>query len=169
MRIAILSLTLLLLTLSHYSQSDIEKTQETVSKNDIEGHIYFLASDELRGRETGTPEIDIAASYLANTLRRYGTKPANNGSYYQEVQLENTSAPTTLSIKLNDISSDKLLQVSGYNVFFNCQAIYLNYGLADDYKGKDVRGKLVISGSSQINSSNNRPLWLGAICFRPSS
>ena len=62
------------------AQTDAQKTAATVTKSNIEGHIYFLASDELKGRETGSPEIDIAASYLANTMRRYGVQPANNGS-----------------------------------------------------------------------------------------
>ncbi|MGB3151577.1 MAG: hypothetical protein WBB27_13040 [Maribacter sp.] len=37
-----------------YAQTDIEKTKETVSKSTIEGHIYFLADDFLKGRATGT-------------------------------------------------------------------------------------------------------------------
>ena len=154
MRKILLTLTLLLSTLTFYSQSDAEKTKATVSKNDIEGHIYFLASDELRGRQTGTPEIDIAASYLANALRRYGAKPANKGSYYQEVALETTSAPSKLGVRLNDFSSDKLLQVRGYNTFFNGQAIYLNYGMEADYNGNDVKGKLVVVKAGTPEGNN---------------
>ena len=52
-----------------FSQTEKEKVEATVSKSDIEGHIYFLADDLLKGREAGTPENKIAASYLANTLR----------------------------------------------------------------------------------------------------
>ncbi|MFT4851442.1 MAG: aminopeptidase YwaD, partial [Sediminicola sp.] len=55
--------------LSTFSQSDKERVLETVKKNVIEGHIYFLADDLLKGRETGSPENKIAASYLASTLR----------------------------------------------------------------------------------------------------
>ncbi len=154
MKKTILPYILLLSIFSLTGQTDLEKTKATISKNDIEGHIYFLASDELRGRETGSPEIDIAASYLANTLRRYGAKPANNGSYYQNVELENTSAPSKLGIRLNDFSSDKLMQIRGYNTFFNGQAVYLNYGLESDYKGIDVKGKLIIAKAGTPESSN---------------
>ena len=154
MKKILLPLILILSVLYINGQTDIEKTKATVSKNNIEGHIYFLASDELRGRETGTPEIDIAASYLANTLRRYGAKPANNGSYYQNVELENTSAPSKLGIKLNDFSSDKLMQLRGHNTFFNGDAIYLNFGLEADYKGKDVKDKLIITKAGTSESNN---------------
>lgn len=69
--------------------TDKDKTEATVSKSNIEGHIYFLADDLLKGRETGTPENKIAAAYLANTLRRYGVKPnPQTGDYYQRMTLQ---------------------------------------------------------------------------------
>ena len=57
------------------AQSEQDKVLETVRGSTIKGHIYFLADDLLKGRETGTPENKIAASYLANTLRAYGVAP----------------------------------------------------------------------------------------------
>ena len=42
----------LLSTLAIFGQSDKDKTQETVTKSKIEGHIYFLADDLLQGRES---------------------------------------------------------------------------------------------------------------------
>lgn len=135
---------IILASLSINAQTDVEKTSSTVSKNNIEGHIYFLASDELKGRETGSPEIDIAASYLANTFRRYGVKPANKSSYYQDVNLEKVTAPKKMSVQLNNTSSDKLMSLKGHNVDYNGDAVYLNYGLVKDYKKQDVKGKLVI-------------------------
>lgn len=74
--------------------TDKDKTEATVTKSDIEGHIYFLADDVLKGRETGTPENKIAAAYLANTLRGYGVKPnPETGTYYQ---------PATLMVRRRD-------------------------------------------------------------------
>ncbi|MDY7394357.1 M28 family peptidase [Aureibaculum sp. 2210JD6-5] len=134
----------LLITWSCKAQTDKEKVNETISKNDIEGHIYFLASDELKGRETGTPEIDIAASYLANSFRRYGVKPANNGSYYQTVELQKTTAAKELSVKLNDMSSPNILPLQGGNIDYSGTAAYLNYGTEEDFKNKDVKGKIVV-------------------------
>ena len=70
------------------AQSDKKKVIETVNKNTIKGHIYFLADDLLKGREAGTPENKIAAAYLANTLRGYGVKPnPKTGTYYQDATL----------------------------------------------------------------------------------
>lgn len=138
------------------AQTDVEKVNETVTKNDIEGHIYFLASDELRGRETGTPEIDIAAAYLANSFRRYGVKPADNGSYYQNVELEKVTAANDLLVNLNDIKSNKLLPLEAGNFNYNGDAVFLNYGLEEDYNKKDVKGKLIIVKAGTAEKSDPR-------------
>jgi hypothetical protein len=129
---------------SFITQKNIVTVNETVTKSDIEGHIYFLASDELKGRETGTPEIDIAALYLANTLRRYNVKPmGENNSYYQNVPINKTTAATKISILINGQSSNKLIQTSGGNIEFDGDVIFLNYGLEEEYKTVDVKGKVV--------------------------
>ncbi len=124
--------------------TDAEKTTSTVTKSNIEGHIYFLASDELKGRETGSPEIDIAAAYLSNTFRRYNVQPANNGSYYQNVELQKTTAAKQLSVKLNGLSSENVLPLKGHNIDYNGAAVYLNFGTEADFKKNDVKGKIVV-------------------------
>ena len=89
MKHSFLSITALLFAFLTFGQSDKELTEATVNKATIEGHIYFLADDLLKGRETGTPENKIAASYLANTLRSYGVKPnPKTGNYFQAVKLK---------------------------------------------------------------------------------
>ncbi len=144
MKKTILLACLCAVSLQFNAQTEAQKTTSTVSKSNIEGHIYFLASDELKGRETGTPEIDIAASYLASSFRRYNVKPANNGSYYQEVKLEKVTKATKMSVVLNGKTSTKVLPIKGANTNFDGQSIYVNYGSASDYKKKDVKGKFVI-------------------------
>ena len=102
MKRTILLIITMLISVLFYAQTDVDKVNATVTKSDIESQIYFLASDELRGRETGSPEIDIAASYIANTLRKFNVKPiGENDTYYQYVQLEKVSAAKKLSIQLN--------------------------------------------------------------------
>lgn len=125
------------------AQTDQELVNTTISKNKIESHIGFLASDELRGRETGSPEIDIAASYLANTLHRYGVKPVN-GSFYQQVGLEKTTAPIKIGVQLNGLVTETAFALRGQNTQLNATALYLNYGLEEDYKGRDVKDKLLV-------------------------
>ncbi len=127
------------------AQTDKDMVMETVNKNTIEGHIYFLADDVLRGRETGTPEIKIAASYLANTFRRYGLKPNPlSGNYYQEVTLERTLPPKSSTLILGGQEINKTAALRAGNMDYDGEFVYAGYGLEENYEGLDVKGKVVL-------------------------
>jgi aminopeptidase YwaD len=131
--------------LSTFSQSDKERVLETVKKNVIEGHIYFLADDLLKGRETGSPENKIAASYLANTLRGYGVQPIpSTNSYFQEVKLQKLSPPKLFELAINGLPSINKVALEVSAIEFDGESIYLGYGLEEDYKDRDLKGKLII-------------------------
>lgn len=67
------------------AQNSAEQIASEVSQDDIELNIHFLASDELRGRATGTPEIDISATYIADWFQAYNVSTAHGyNSYFQE-------------------------------------------------------------------------------------
>ncbi|MGK0427069.1 MAG: hypothetical protein ACJAUR_001173 [Ulvibacter sp.] len=131
--------------LSTFSQSDKERVLETVKKNVIEGHIYFLADDLLKGRETGSPENKIAASYLANTLRGYGVQPIpSTNSYFQEVKLQKLSPPKLFELAINGLPSINKVALEVSAIEFDGESNYLGYGLEEDYKDRDLKGKLII-------------------------
>lgn len=146
MKELILFIFIFLISFSVKAQNEIDFKNYTVPKNEIESQINFLSSDELRGRKTGSKEIDIAAVYIANILHQYNVKPkGNNHSFFQSIPLEKTSSAETFSIKLNNFHSEKLIPISfSDNITSKSDAIYLNYGSEADYKGKDVKGKLII-------------------------
>ena len=140
-----LSVIALCLGLTMQAQSNAELVSSTVMKRDIESHIYFLASDELKGRSTGSDELKIAAAYLANHLRKYGVKPAgDHGTFYQNVPLEKVTAPENIHFKVNDFSSDRYLALSVKNFDFKGAAVFLGYGSKEDFETADVKNKLVI-------------------------
>ena len=146
-----------------HSQSEKEKVAETITKEKIEGHIYFLADDLLKGRETGTAENKIAASYLANTLRGYGVKPykenATNSStenYFQIVKLEKKSAPENFMLSVDGKEMALKVPITVSKTNFNGQAVYLGYGLESDYNNRNVSNKLVIVKSGGPNITDPR-------------
>lgn len=53
------------------------------SANRMMSTINYLASEELKGRGLGTPEIDKAADYIASKFKEAGLQPLKD-SYYQE-------------------------------------------------------------------------------------
>lgn len=155
-------LTALLFTgISVMAQSEAEKAASTISKSDIEGHIYFLASDELKGRETGSHELNIAAAYLANNLRKSNVIPAGDqGTYYQDVPMEKIGAPKNISLNINDMEGTKFLGMSLKNMTFKGEAVYLNYGSKADFDGKEVEGKLVIVKAGTPESKDLRARFM---------
>ncbi len=139
------------------AQSEKDKVIETISKGDIEGHIYFLADDLLKGRETGTPELKIAASYLANQFRSYGVKPnPKTGTYYQEVNFKRVSPPEEVSIQINGETIKDYAFIFPSPVNTNADAVFLNYGLESDYAGKNVKGKVIVIKPGSPESSDFR-------------
>src|SRR4029079_16241828 len=81
-RIPILFITLILLV------SDRTVAQNANSNPAARwfSHIQFLASDELAGRETGSPGHRRAAQYIATAFKRAGLKPAGTQGYFQPVK-----------------------------------------------------------------------------------
>jgi len=43
--------------------------------------VRYLASPELKGRATGTPELEKAASYIAARFQSFGLKPADGKNF----------------------------------------------------------------------------------------
>ncbi|WP_299443045.1 M28 family peptidase [uncultured Aquimarina sp.] len=150
-------LLLLAFPLINFAQDDIEKVKSTVSKSEIEGHIYFLASDELKGRQTGSPENKIAAQYLGNMLRGYGVKPvADTNNYFQKVTLNTTSPFENAVLKIGDFTTSEIVTLKKINTSFSGSLVFANYGLAEDYKNLDVKGKMVVTYSGTKDNSNLR-------------
>ncbi|MBN8856376.1 MAG: M28 family peptidase [Sphingobacteriales bacterium] len=63
---------------------DANPIAQVLTDDQILAPLQYLASDHLRGRHIGLPEIDTAAEYIADQFRRAGTKtvPGQDG-YYQ--------------------------------------------------------------------------------------
>lgn len=147
-------------SLSAQNLTEKEKVVQTVSKANIEGHIYFLADDPLKGRATGTPELKIAASYLASSFRRYGVKPnPKTGTYYQDVPLQKTSpGKFTLTAKGEPVPNRIALQ--SVEIKYSGDAVFLNYGLEVDYNAKDVTNKMVLVKAGKDGAGDLRTSYL---------
>lgn len=54
-----------------------------ISADSLRGHLSFIASDLLEGRNTPSRGLDIAAEYIAAQFRRAGLEPAGDDGYFQ--------------------------------------------------------------------------------------
>lgn len=137
----------------------------------IRAHVAYLASDELRGREAGTPDYDKAADYVAKQMAAAGLKPGAGGGWFQPVPLvvAKPAAEPTMSLTANGTTvpmvfgQDYTLRSApaGETVNVSAPVVFAGYGVVDpasgldSYRGLDVRGKVVAifySGPQGLNS-----------------
>src|SRR5271155_2989443 len=128
----------------------------------IRAHVRFLSHDLLEGRGTGQRGGDIAAQYIAAQFALYGLKPAgDNGSYLQKVPLVGITPGSDTRFTLIPAKGQKmdLKPLDEYVAYdqtqqaesdVDAEIVYVGYGIEapeynwDDYKGVDVRGKVLL-------------------------
>jgi hypothetical protein len=76
---------------------------EQITEARVTGTIAFLASDELAGRGTGTPEFDIASAYVAARFRGAGLEGGgDNGSFFHESRTSQSRLPPSATLLAGD-------------------------------------------------------------------
>jgi len=128
----------------------------------IRAHVRFLADDLLEGRGTGQRGGDIAAEYIATQFALDGLKPAgDNGTYMQKIPMVGiTPQPETkFSLVRWDGSVIDLKPLDEYVAYdqtqqpqsdVDAEIVFVGYGIEapeydwDDYKGVDVKGKVLL-------------------------
>ena len=133
----------------------------------IRGHVEFLASDLLEGRDTGSRGHLVAANYVASEFRKLGLKPGGaNGSYLLDVPFRRTTLAGTpaISVTINGhttklvIGKDAAIRpsVTHRQVTLNVPLVFVGHGVRDarlgidDYAGLDVRGKIVVALADSV-------------------
>ncbi len=135
---------------------------QNINPERIRAHVRFLSDDLLEGRGTGQRGGDIAARYIATQFALYGLKPAGeNGSYLQKVPMVGvTTLPDSSFTLLAKKGQPMPLRLGEDYVISNetqqprsdvdADMVYVGYGITapeynwDDYKGTDVRGKVLL-------------------------
>ena len=126
----------------------------------MRAHLEFLADDALEGRAPGTRGGLIAAKYIRAQFQRLGLEPAgDSGTYYHRVPIISLTPTPTLTLSANGASRqlrfrDDFVMWSMRNdslVHYDGDAVFVGYGIVapeykwDDYRGVDVKGKVVVA------------------------
>jgi Zn-dependent M28 family amino/carboxypeptidase len=132
-----------------------------ISADRIKADVTYLASDRLEGRGPGTRGEELTTEYLAAEFKKAGLKPlGERGTYFQRVPLLRvvTSPKATLRAVKGDTKLDipceggfsGRSQTQTEHEAFDAEAVFLGHGITapefdwDDYKGVDVKGKVVV-------------------------
>jgi Zn-dependent M28 family amino/carboxypeptidase len=132
-----------------------------ISADRIKAAVAYLSSDRLEGRGPGTRGEALATEYLADEFKKAGLKPlGERGTYFQPVPL--IHVVTSPKATLRAVKGDATLDIPCEEGFsgtsqtqqeleeFDAEAVFLGHGITapefdwDDYKGVDVKGKVVV-------------------------
>src|SRR5438477_8595104 len=135
---------------------------EKIDPEHIRAHVRFLSHDLLEGRGTGQRGGDIAAEYIATQFALDGLQPAgDNGTFLQKVPMVGVTPDpaTTFSLVGSSGPAKDLKPLTEYVAYnetqqpesdVDAEIVYVGYGIEapeydwDDYKGVDVKGKVLL-------------------------
>ncbi len=132
-----------------------------IRPEEIDAHLRFLSSDLLEGRAPATRGGRIADEYIAAQLKTFGVKPGvGDSSYFQRVPIDVVkSDPRTIKVtasgraNANLRSTDEVVVWPGSATDASSargELVFVGYGVTapeykwDDFKGTDVRGKILL-------------------------
>ncbi len=126
----------------------------------IHGHVRFLASDDLEGRDTGSRGHTIAARYVASQFTALGLKPGGpGGSWFMAVPLRRASHTRPQQVRLIVGGKSRLLDnvdvglrpsLTEKQRSIDAGLVFVGHGIVaprlgiDEYAGLDVKGKIVV-------------------------
>jgi hypothetical protein len=109
--------------------------------------LSIIAADDMEGRETGQPGAEKAAKYLAGEYKKLGLLPANNGSYFLDVPLTQTTFKvSSFTVNGKTLTMGKDFYASGGAPATTVKAddiVYVGYGTDAELTG-DLKGKVVL-------------------------
>ena len=141
---------------SSTAQPAAAPAEPVFSADAFRGHVTFLADDLLEGRDTGSRGYEIAARYVATQFAGLGLRPGNGESWYQPVEFIRFTVPGAPTITVDGHVFTQGREMSmrpnpdPAALALDAPLVFASYGLDmpargyDDYRGLDVRGKIVV-------------------------
>ena len=158
-----------------YSQKKIEQGLKQITPELLKLYIDYLASDSMKGRNTPSRELDLAADYIAKEFASMGVQKVN-GSYFQNIPLCSKNLDVANSfLKISSEQDTKSFNLkTDFTPFENTadamvksSIVFAGYGITapefnyDDYKDIDVKGKIVLVMKHEPGEKDSKSLFDG--------
>lgn len=145
------------LTASGGAQNARDSGLESIQLDALKAHVYFLAADEMKGRDSLSPEGRIAANYVAAFFARAGLQPiGDDHTYFQRFRMVQQGIDRAESFLGAAIAvdgrvetkrfaegADFTLSRNGPDATVDAPLVFGGVG-DDDFRSVDVRGKVVL-------------------------
>jgi Zn-dependent M28 family amino/carboxypeptidase len=131
-----------------------QRGADVIAAAQLKDYLYYIASDEMEGRDTPSRGLDMTARFLAMNLSRWGFKPAgDDGTFFQKIALRRDTinkeqtqvqlSGQTLSFGEDYIPLPRSGDASGKLVFAG-NGWFIKSRNIDPYKGIDAKGKIAV-------------------------
>ncbi|MGH7650779.1 MAG: M28 family peptidase [Gemmatimonadaceae bacterium] len=157
----IVLLTTLALVCAASAHAQADRGVSRITSQEIDAHLRFLSSDLLEGRAPATRGGQLAELYIASQLEAFGVRPGvGDSSYFQRVPIDVVkSDPATIKVTASGKATANLRSTEDVVVFPGSaiatstargELVFVGYGVSapeykwDDFKGTDVRGKILL-------------------------
>jgi Zn-dependent M28 family amino/carboxypeptidase len=141
--------------------ADAEAAAAKIEENGLRAHVKYLADDLLEGRSPGGRGGLLAAKYIAAQFEALGLEPATGDrSYFQQVQMIGSRPDPSTRLAVKSGAGETELKFSDEFVAgsdleqteipIQGEIVFVGHGITapenrwDDYKGVDVKGKIVM-------------------------
>jgi Zn-dependent M28 family amino/carboxypeptidase len=138
-----------------------ESAAAHIEEGKLRAHVKFLADDMLEGRGPGSRGGMLAAKYIAAQFEALGLEPAAaDRTYFQHVQMIGSRPDPSSRLVIKSGAGDAELKfgddfaggtdLEQTEVAIKGDIVFVGYGVTapennwDDYKGLDVRGKVLL-------------------------
>lgn len=142
------------------AKSPARNAAEAITAAQLRDYLYFVASDEMEGRNTPSRGLDITAKFMATLLSRWGFKPAgDDGTFFQKIALvRNQVEPEKARVEINGqkLTYGTDFLADAYSGALNAPLVFAGDGWfvkaknIDPLKDIDVRGKTVVIYSDNL-------------------
>jgi hypothetical protein len=149
-----------------------------LSTTEYLGYVKYLASPEMRGRASGSPELEKAAAFIRDQFRSTSLKPLSGDNYYQDFEVT-TSAKLGRDNKLIYLNGREKKQLRFQQDFtplnlssagdISGQVVFAGFGITapeynyDDYSGLDVKDKIVLLLRHEPQEFDEKSVFEGKI------
>jgi len=177
--IVLLTVTLLTIVSASTASAQTDREPSRITPQEIDAHLRFLSSDLLEGRAPATRGGRIAEEYIATQLQAFGVKPGvGDSSYFQRVPIDVVKAdPSTIKVTASGKANANLRFTDDIVVWpgsatdassAHGELVFVGFGATapeykwDDFKGTDVRGKILLVLVNDPPATASEPNLFGA-------
>ncbi len=105
----VLSFAAACLIFTSAAQTPIATGVDSIRADELRQKLGYIASEKFKGRGNGTPELNMAAEYIADNFQRNGLKPAGDaGSYYQRFEIYSSRLGPENNLRIRGLSDSEM-------------------------------------------------------------